>query len=243
MRHVMIWAVASMGVLVWGCREQAPEGPGPDPAAAPAPVDAGPGAAVAATPAAIELFNGRDLTGWTYELADADVKMEDVWSVQDGVLFCKGQPVGYLRTVEDYENYVLSLEWRWPPGTPGGNNGVLVHTSTPGAIGIWPKSIEVQLQTGHAGDFWIIGTELQVENVEERFDGRRRYLKLVDAEKPLGEWNHMEITCRGDEIIVKVNGELVNHATNCSVTSGAIALQSEGVPIEYRNIRLTPLGG
>jgi hypothetical protein len=60
-------------------------------------------------------------------------------------------------------------------------------------------------------------------------------------EKPLGEWNHMEITCRGDEVLVKVNGKLVNHAAKVSQTKGAIALQSEGTPIEYRNIRLKKL--
>jgi len=192
-------------------------------------------------PETIELFNGKDLSGWTCELTDKNVKMDQVWSVEDGVLKCKGQPSGYLRTEADYENYVLTLEWRWPPGTPGGNNGVLVHVSTPGALGIWPKSIEVQLAKDNAGDFWIIGTELDVENEAERKKGRR-HLNLTDgSEKPMGQWNQIEITCRGDEVIVKVNGELVNHATNCNVTRGAIALQSEGAPIEYRNIRLTPL--
>ena len=146
----------------------------------------------------------------------------------------------HLRTLkEDYHDYVLELEWRWPG--QGGNNGVLVHTTTPGALGVWPKSIEVQLQDGNAGDFWIIGTELKVENEEERRSGRR-YRNLVDdVEKPLGEWNSFQITCRGDEIFVKVNGRLVNHATDCSVTRGAIALQSEGTPIEYRDIRLRRL--
>lgn len=184
-----------------------------------------------------ELFNGRDFTGWTYHLSDPDVSMEEVWSVEDGVLKCTGNPPGYLRTLkEDYHDYVLELEWRWPG--QGGNNGVLVHTTTPGALGVWPKSIEVQLQDGNAGDFWIIGTELKVENEEERRSGRR-YRNLVDdVEKPLGEWNSFQITCRGDEIFVKVNGRLVNHATDCSVTHGAIALQSEGTPIEYRDIRL-----
>jgi hypothetical protein len=190
----------------------------------------------------IQLFNGKDLTGWTHVLDKPEVRMEDVWSVQEGVLQCKGQPVGYIRTVRnDFENYVLTLEWRWPAGTPGGNNGVLVHTSTPGRLGIWPKSIEVQLQKDHAGDFWVIGTELDVENEAARKQGRR-HLNLTDnSEKPMGEWNKFEITCKGNEIIVKVNGELVNHATNCDVTSGAISLQSEGAPIEYRNIVLTPI--
>ena len=191
---------------------------------------------------AISLFNGKDLSGWTYVLSKPDVKMEDVWSVKDGVLTCTGKPAGYLRTVsDDYENYVFELEWQWPVGTEKANNGVLVHTSTPGELGVWPKSIEVQLAKDNAGDFWIIGTELDVVNEESRKKGRRHLNLTDDSEKPVGQWNHMQITCAGNEIIVKVNGELVNHATNCSVTRGAICLQSEGAPIHYRNIRLAPL--
>ena len=51
----------------------------------------------------------------------------------------------------------------------------------------------------------------------------------------------MEITCKGGEITVKVNGDLVNSATNSSVTKGAIGLQSEGAEIHFRNVTLTPL--
>lgn len=189
----------------------------------------------------VELFNGRDLTGWTHVLKEPDAKMEDTWSVSDGILKCTGKPAGYIRTVDDYENYVLGVDWRWPDPANAGNNGVLVHSSTPGALGVWPKSIEVQLASGAAGDFWIIGTELTVPDIEKRRQGRR-HLRLVDnVEKPLGEWNHIEITCKGDEVLVKVNDVVVNHATACNVTRGAISLQSEGAPIEYRNIRLRPL--
>ena len=116
-----------------------------------------------------------------------------------------------------------------------------MHASTPRVLGIWPKSVEVQLQKGDAGDFWIIGTSLHVPDEAKRKKDRR-YLNLTDnSEKPMGEWNHFEIVCRGNEITVRVNGDLVNHATDVSVTRGAICLQSEGVPIEYRNIVLTPL--
>ena len=66
---------------------------------------------------------------------------------------------------------------------------------------------------------------------------------ITGAEKPLGEWNTMEITCRGNEIEVKVNGYLVNQAKSLSQQCGAIALQSEGTPIEYRNIKLAKLRG
>ena len=190
---------------------------------------------------AIPLFNGKDLTGWTHKLADEKVKMEDVWSVQDGILVCQGRPKGWIMTKQSYENYVLTLKWRWPEGTKGGNNGVLVHSSLPGGLNIWPKSIEVQLMRGNAGDFWIIDTELDVENEEERKKGRRHLNLTDDSEKPIGEWNEMEITCKGNEVIVKVNGVLVNHATNCSVTKGAICLQSEGALIHYKDIVLTPI--
>ncbi len=188
----------------------------------------------------VALFNARDLTGWTYHLADPKVKLDDVWSVTHGVLKCKGEPIGYLLTKKnDFENYVLTLDWRWPG--KAGNNGVLVHITEPGALGVWPKSFEVQLQGGEAGDLWVIGTTLAIEHPEGRIEDRRHKNLTDGSEKPLGEWNAIEITCRGDEISVKVNGELVNHATKLSQHRGAIGLQSEGTPIEYRNIKLTML--
>ncbi len=187
----------------------------------------------------IELFNGKDLSGWSAQPQKSDAA-SDTWSVDNGILKCTGQPIGYLRTDrDDFANYVLTLQWRWPANP--GNNGVLVHASTPGALGVWPKSIEVQLGTGDAGDFWVIGTELDVPNEAQRKEGRRHKNLTDDSEKPIGQWNTIEITCKGDQVTVKVNGDLVNHATNCSVTKGAICLQSEGAPIEFRNIRLTPI--
>ncbi len=206
-------------------------------------------AALAAEPKPIQLFNGKDLTGWTHYLWNSKAKqqdtatpMSDVWSVQDGILICQGRPPGYIRTVNEYENYRLTLEWRWPEGTPGGNNGVLVHTTTPNALGVWPKSIEVQLAKDNAGDFWVIGTTLEVPDADKRRKDRR-HLNLTDgSEKPIGEWNKMEILAKGDEITVWVNGDLVNHATQCSDRRGAVSLQSEGALIHYRNIYLTPLG-
>lgn len=192
----------------------------------------------AAQDAGMPLFNGQNLEGWSHVSSKEDTPIAQVWRVEGGVLVCSGTPAGYLKTAESYENYVLTIDWRWKPGGTGGNSGVLVHCSSPGAIGVWPKSIEVQLAADNAGDFWIIGTELDVPNKEKRKEGRR-HLNLVDgAEKPVGQWNTMEITCRGSEIQVKVNGRLVNEATNCSETRGYISLQSEGTEVHFRNIRL-----
>lgn len=198
-------------------------------------------APVAGDEAAIELFNGKDLTGWTCELSDTNVKPEEVWSVAEGVLVCKGNPVGYLRTEKEFENYSLTLEWRWPAGSQAGNSGVLLHTSEPGALGIWPKSVEAQLAAGEAGDIWVIGTTVDIENPDARRQGRRHLNLTDDSEKPVGEWNQCTIICQGSEITIQVNGALVNHVTNASVTRGAIGLQSEGAEIHFRNIKLQPL--
>ncbi len=188
------------------------------------------------------IFNGKDLSNWEF-VNKEDVKMEATWSVADGVLRCTGRPVGYIRTKrEDYRDYRLIVEWRWPVEGEEGNNGVLVHATTPGALGVWPKSIEIQLGSGDAGDFWVIGTELDVPDEETRKKGRRHLNLTDDSEKPIGKWNRMVITCRDDKVRVRVNGQLVNAATNCSVSEGAIALQSEGAPIEFRRVEVKRLG-
>src|SRR5262245_5101904 len=90
---------------------------------------------IAADEQAVALFNGKDFTGWTARVSIPGVTLEDVWSVAPGnILVCKGNRPdklrGYIRTDrDDFENYTLTLQWRFPAGTPGGNSGVLVHTT------------------------------------------------------------------------------------------------------------------
>jgi len=188
----------------------------------------------------LALFNGKELAGWTYHLEKPEVKPETIWSIKDGVLRCTGQTAGYLITKDNgFENYMLTLQWRWPG--KGGNNGVLVHVTKPGELGVWPKSFEVQLASGQAGDFWVIGTTLEVKNPATHVEGRRHKGVITNSERPLGQWNSMEITCIRDEIQVRVNGYIVNQATKLSQQRGAIALQSEGAPIEFRDITLRKL--
>lgn len=202
----------------------------------------------------IVLFNGQDLTGWE-KVLETHPDPAAVWSVSDGLLHCTGTPRGYLRTTrDDFKNYHLLVEWRWPENTPAGaNNGVLVHTSTPDALGVWPKSIEVQMANGNAGDFWVIPgddaddpttVDVPLEELpkyQDRVQGRRHLNFTEGSEKPLGQWNTMEVICRDDTVTVIVNGEIVNYGDDCSETSGAICLQSEGAPIAYRKVELTPL--
>ena len=195
--------------------------------------------------APIELFDGESLSGWTAVLSKEDVDPATVWSAKDGVLSCTGKPSGYIKTDREFENYKLSVQWRWT-GKPG-NNGVLVHATTPKALGVWPKCQEVQLAHENAGDFWVIGSEIKtpLEGVPgyEKMVRGRRHLNFNDgAEKPVGEWNEMTVICRGDTITVLVNDTVVNYGYDSSVTKGSVCLQSEGAPIEYREIVLTPLG-
>ncbi len=189
------------------------------------------------------LFNGKDFCGWTYFLADPNVKMEDVWRIDgdQGVLICKGRPAGYLRTVADFTNYILRLEWRWAPEDQGfRNSGVLLRMR--GEDKIWPRSIEAQLMSGSAGDFWLIdGVKLDTDPARINRDAPTNRIKAKMAEKPIGEWNEYEIIVDGDRVVLKVNGEVVNEGTGAEVVPGKICLQSEGAEIHFRNIRLIPI--
>jgi hypothetical protein len=185
------------------------------------------------------LWNGKDLTGWVPFTDDKNVDPAGTWSVADSVIRDTGKPNGYMRTESAYANYLLHVEWRWPE--QGGNSGVLIHMSGPDTV--WPKSLECQLHSGNAGDFWVIGGIETNEHAKggKRVNGRRT-IKLKDSsEKPIGEWNTYDIICKNDWIVVFVNGVLQNVATQCSATSGRICLQSEGTPVEFRNIYLEPL--
>jgi len=182
-----------------------------------------------------QLWNGIDFTGWKLYIPDETVDVNSVWTIVDGVIHCTGIPSGYIRTEKNYTNYKLSLEWRWP--AEPGNSGVLLHMSEPDKI--WPKSIEAQLKSGNAGDFWLIdGTEIN-EHVDK--SSRRVARPNESSEKPPGEWNTYEIACSENIIRVRINGIEQNVSTGTSVQMGKICLQSEGKPVQFRNIYLEPV--
>ena len=188
------------------------------------------------------LFNNEDLAGWKPYLGDEDVRPEAVWSVKDGVIHCKGQPNGYIRTTDVYSDYKLHVEWRWPEEPI--NSGVLLHAT--GEDKVWPRTIEAQLQAGNAGTFILIGAGLGVTVDGKRYqDSSKEFIgisrKHDSSEKPAGQWNSYDIFCVGDKISLYVNGVLQNEATEVTRTSGWICLQSEGSPIEFRNIYIEPV--
>jgi len=197
------------------------------------------------------LFNGSDLSGWHVDVpADSNVRVRNPFVVRNGMLVSLGEPRGHLITDSSFRNYRLEIEYRFP-GTPG-NAGVLVHASTPRALyGMFPRSIEVQMESGNAGDFWCILEDIRVPDMERRrgppsewgtTEGKaRRILNLTDdSEKPLGEWNSMVVEAVGRSIKVWVNGDLVNDGYEATADHGQIALQSEGSEVEIRKLTLTP---
>lgn len=204
---------------------------------------------------AISLFNGKDLTGWHSDVpaGDENPDIKPSFIARGGMLVSLGKPGGHLITDKEYENYRLELEYRF--AAKPGNCGVLVHASTPRALyGMFPASIEVQMNSTHAGDFWCIAENIEVPDMEKRrpkgknqkWGGKkgdsRRILNLTDgSEKPVGEWNKMTIECQGNEVKVWVNGDMVNHGKKCTVNKGQIALQAEGVEVEFKGLTLTPL--
>ncbi len=199
------------------------------------------------------LFNGKDLTGWHVDVPhlDKNPDAKTTFIVRDGKLVSLGQPQGHLITDAQHENYRLEVEYRF--ASKPGNCGVLVHASTPRALyKMFPKSIEVQMNHRHAGDFWCIVQDITVPEMVKRrgpkekwgiIEGKaRRILNLTDnSEKPVGEWNSMEIQCVNDAVKVWVNGDLVNHGTDCTAAKGQIALQAEGSEVEFRKLLLTPI--
>jgi len=213
---------------------------------------------VAATSAfgqTINLFEKRNLADWDFHYFDirdnpqTDVKVEDVFSfADDGRLLCVGQPFGYLATKEAYKNFKLSLEWRWPAGTPPTNSGVFVKITDQPADSFLPKSIEVQLQNRNAGDLWAFHGRMIVEPAERlrrvnhpaigSFVGVQRSPMV---ENDPGQWNSMEILCTGGLLVVTVNGKIVSWTTGAEPIEGRIGFQSEGDRIEFRNAVLTVL--
>ncbi len=180
----------------------------------------------------VQLFNGKDLTGWKI-LNDFG---KNGWSVKDGILV--NDPVqpeggehiqyGNLRTVDEFEDFTLSLEVSVPEGS---NSGVYLR-------GIY----EIQVLDSY-------GKELDPHNMGALYS---RITPLVSAEKPANEWQQLEITLYKRYLTVKLNGTLIiDNQPVKGVTGGAMSsdefqpgpiyLQGDHGKVRYRNIVLKPI--
>ncbi len=181
------------------------------------------------------LFNGKDLSSWVFFIKDQSVDPASVFVVKDAAIRISGNPAGYMRTREQFSDYKLHLEWRWPVEVT--NSGVLIHAQEPDVL--WPQCFEVQLKDNASGDLVCVGGT----GMNELKEANSNTLSKMEesTELPVGEWNTMEVICKGNVMEIYINGTLQNKGTGLSVSKGSICLQSNGKDIEFRNVYLTRL--
>ena len=184
---------------------------------------------------------------------------EDTWTWKDGIAYCTGKPVGVIRSQKQYTNFELVLQWRHMKSA--GNSGVFVWTPAaslePLKPGQLPHGIEVQvLDHGYKenyekggkkadwfttnGDVFAVGDSKMTPFPPVSPNGSRSFPRK-ELSKGVEQWNHYYIRAINGEVRLWVNGEEVSGGTGCSPAMGHLCLESEGSPIEFRNIRLREL--
>ncbi len=191
----------------------------------------------------VDLFNGEDLEGWVNVNS-----APETWSVRDGMLHCTGKPISALRTERQYENFILELEWRHL--TDGGNSGIFLWASPLAAPGVpFLRSIEAQVLDhgyGEADWFTTHGDVFPIHgSTMTPFPPSHGMRSFPSEERSRGfpEWNHYRIECIDGVIRLHVNGKEVSGGTDANYRKGYIALEAEGAPIDFRNLRLLELPG
>jgi hypothetical protein len=184
------------------------------------------------------LFNGKDLNGWKFHLGNEGADNAGTFTVQEGILICSGKPSGYMYTEKSYGNYTLRFEFAFkkPEGLKDesefrGNSGCLIHIGQENALGVWPRSIEVQGANRSMGIILPIPRDLKCTHT---FDKEA----MARAVKPVGQFNQMEVVVRGGDMDISVNGTPVSTVRDCELTEGPIGFQSEGAETHWKNIRI-----
>jgi hypothetical protein len=204
------------------------------------------------------LFNGEDLAGWK-----ADDVQKKHWTVKDGVLDLNpvGAPAGKditLWSQDEFGDVTIMLDWRWsgpakkmqrPILLPSGDekkdesgkpvtveieerdSGVYLRGSSKSQVNIWAWP---------AGSGEVYGYRTDMKMPPEV---RAGVTPKKNMDKPVGEWNHMVITIKGDRLTVAMNGEEVITSAQLPgiPKKGAIALQNHGQAIQFKNIYVKEL--
>jgi hypothetical protein len=189
------------------------------------------------------LFDGKTLDGWVNVNTDPDT-----WSVNDGVLVCSGKPTGVMRSAQQYENFILEIEWMHL--TAGGNSGVFVWSEgevAPGKrlpSGVEVQMLELEYSKIHNRPQGFVSGELfgagSVKTVPDHPRGKRS-ASVEYRCKGKGEWNKYTVVCVDGVVKLSINGKFVNGIRQSSVKKGYLCLESEGAPIHFRNIRIMEL--
>lgn len=177
------------------------------------------------------------ISGWQF-VAPGNPDIHTVCKPETGGVWkIAGKPVGYLVTPQPHRNFSLHLEWSWI-GKPG-NGGVLLNVSSGPVDREWPTCIQVQLKNTRTGDLLPMAGATFAELPGA--GAKQLDRQAADSEKPAGQWNSIDITCRGDSLECSINGVRQNAATHCTPAEGRIGIQLEGTPFKLRNFRVTPL--
>ena len=187
----------------------------------------------------------------------------DTWTFDDEAkaISCTGQPISVMSTAKAYTNFELILEWKHLK--PAGNSGVFVWTSKScldelSAPGLPNEGIEVQIldlgykesyekSSGQPADWFTChGDVFPVKKAKLTPyppispDGSRSF-PTAETTKPHGEWNHYYVRAINGEIRLWVNGTEVSGGKDAQPNNGHLCLESEGSPIEFRNLKIREL--
>jgi hypothetical protein len=181
---------------------------------------------------------GSQLKGWTRGPIPPSGRLrpESQWSndARTGILLCEGNGGHeWLRWDQELGDAVFHVEWRFTsvPGKKGYNSGVYIRNSADAAV--WH-----QAQTGDGSGGYLFGEsqsggKLKSFNLARTMNGQRV--------KPAGEWNTFELTARGKDVTLWVNGAVTNEWHDCEVARGYVGVEAEGWRIEFRNVKVKPL--
>jgi hypothetical protein len=198
-----------------------------------------------------DLFNGKDLTGWVNVNTDPDT-----WSVRDGMLICRGKPIGVMRSDKQYENFILHVEWMHLE--PGGNSGVFLWSdAVPVPSKRLPKGLEVQMleldwpklnpdKDGNPRPIAYVHGELFGANGLKIVPDNPRGERSMSFENrclPRGQWNTYDVVAVDGVVKLSVNGKFVNGVSKANVRKGYLCLESEGAEIHFRSIKILELPG
>jgi len=208
---------------------------------------------LAQTSSDIELFNGKDLSGWVIEgPSEFDNKgnKEPIWVADNGMITCRvnnRKSYGFLRYDKNqFADFVFSLEYRLsekelPKQSPC-NSGIGIRT------GVYdPKKPDSP--PSRAG-YEIQLLDDAMKNPDKHSTGSLyRYIApKVKAVKPAPEWNKMEIECKGPRIMVTLNGEKIIDIDQTTVEEiknkplkGYVCVQNHGGKVDFRNLRVKEL--
>ena len=190
------------------------------------------------------LFNGTDFTGMQFLLGPncrpapegcGTTDPGHIFTVRDGLLICSGKTHGYWYSQNTYLEFTLRFDYRFDVEWPDdedlfvGNSGTILFVTD---HVVWPKGIEID--GAHRTNLQVNGLATRVRATED--DAARQR-----ARRPIGEWQSVEIVARHGEIQSSLNGVHVSTVHEHEFTMpGSIAFQSQGVPIQWRNVRIKP---